>query len=714
MVGLLALPSAASAESDGISHQACTGCHVTGASGGTSATVTFLSTPVVGQPVTIRVQVSHASSTFRAAGFNLRMSSGTFNDPPGPGAVRITSASEATHSTPNGSASPRTWNLTWTPSTSGSVGYSLYGNSVNLADGNANDAPMGSPTTGSVDVKRPQGAACTASSQCITNQCVDGVCCNSACSGSCQACTPAAGGQSAAGICSPLVADSPGCCAAGFRWTGSSCQEINECSGANDCCIAGQSNCDATATCGNTSGSYECDCATGFSGNGFRSSGGCHACPAGTTTFGTDQTCSNINECLTASCGPGTCEEIALGSWAAPGFVCNCNPGYEQVDLPGGRTCVDIDECARGTDDCTPEPAGRCTNTIGGFECSCETPAFVGATGRDCVDYDECTDATYTGLCSSVARCENGFGTWDCICNDGFEGDGFTCTDIEECARDLDDCHLDADCTNTVGAYTCTCHAGYEGTGVFCSDVDECASGTHGCGLNEVCVNQVGMPNLCECAVGTTRPTPDAPCEIRCGDGTRGRGERCDDANTAEGDGCSAICEIEAGWACDEPAGGPSVCEETCGDGLIDALEECDDGAANSDTAPDACRTTCLDAHCGDATVDSGEECDSGDLNDDSAPDGCRSTCDLAYCGDGVIDTGEVCDPGGGTPGASIAGACTTLCAPDAGIDPNDLPQLTGGACACRAGGAPSDTPSAAWLLLGAVVAIRRRLRRPR
>jgi hypothetical protein len=56
-----------------------------------------------------------------------------------------------------------------------------------------------------------------------------------------------------------------------------------------------------------------------------------------------------------------------------------------------------------------------------------------------------------------------------------------------------------------------------------------------------------------------------------------------------------------------------------CGNGSVDAPDEqCDNGVANSDTAPDACRTDCKSPHCGDGVVDvvHNEQCDG---TDDSA-----------------------------------------------------------------------------------------------
>ena len=57
-----------------------------------------------------------------------------------------------------------------------------------------------------------------------------------------------------------------------------------------------------------------------------------------------------------------------------------------------------------------------------------------------------------------------------------------------------------------------------------------------------------------------------ATCSIIpvCGDGIVGGAEACDDGNTANGDGCSSACAVEAGFAC--PAGSPSVCTQiiTC------------------------------------------------------------------------------------------------------------------------------------------------------
>ncbi|HVK77854.1 MAG TPA: DUF4215 domain-containing protein, partial [Kofleriaceae bacterium] len=68
-------------------------------------------------------------------------------------------------------------------------------------------------------------------------------------------------------------------------------------------------------------------------------------------------------------------------------------------------------------------------------------------------------------------------------------------------------------------------------------------------------------------------------CEFEldaCGDGVvqGGIGEECDDGGTADGDGCSASCEIEV----------------PCGNGTLDAGEQCDDG---NDDSGDGCSETC-------------------------------------------------------------------------------------------------------------------------
>ena len=42
----------------------------------------------------------------------------------------------------------------------------------------------------------------------------------------------------------------------------------------------------------------------------------------------------------------------------------------------------DIDECTQGTDDCDPASM-NCTNSVGGFSCSCHDDGFV-INGGDC------------------------------------------------------------------------------------------------------------------------------------------------------------------------------------------------------------------------------------------------------------------------------------------------------------------------------------------
>lgn len=96
----------------------------------------------------------------------------------------------------------------------------------------------------------------------------------------------------------------------------------------------------------------------------------------------------------------------------------------------------------------------------------------------------------------------------------------------------------------------------------------------------------------------------------------------------------------------------------SCGDGVLDGAEECDDGAANSDTLPDACRTTCENAACGDDVQDTGEACDDGDLIEGN---GCDSNCTPTGCGNGIVTVGEECDDGAANSDI-IPGACRTDC----------------------------------------------------
>ena len=105
------------------------------------------------------------------------------------------------------------------------------------------------------------------------------------------------------------------------------------------------------------------------------------------------------------------------------------------------------------------------------------------------------------------ATCTDTIGSFDCTCNSGFEGNGVNCTsmyaslkiccvkfnkltitadscvycaviqtlfsscsDINECElSSLNDCDGNADCIDTIGSYNCSCNPGYEGDGFNCT-----------------------------------------------------------------------------------------------------------------------------------------------------------------------------------------------------------------------------------------------------
>ena len=71
--------------------------------------------------------------------------------------------------------------------------------------------------------------------------------------------------------------------------------------------------------------------------------------------------------------------------------------------------------------------------------------------------------------CDVNATCSNTDGSFVCTCNDGYQGNGTTCGDVNECELGTYDCHARATCNNSIGSYSCICDNGYEGDGIQCS-----------------------------------------------------------------------------------------------------------------------------------------------------------------------------------------------------------------------------------------------------
>ena len=59
-----------------------------------------------------------------------------------------------------------------------------------------------------------------------------------------------------------------------------------------------------------------------------------------------------------------------------------------------------------------------------------------------CTDDDECTLNIHH--CDPMATCKNTNGSYDCVCNEGFTGDGYDCTDINECLTNNGGCSANA------------------------------------------------------------------------------------------------------------------------------------------------------------------------------------------------------------------------------------------------------------------------------
>ncbi|XP_044070690.1 nidogen-1 [Siniperca chuatsi] len=170
-------------------------------------------------------------------------------------------------------------------------------------------------------------------------------------------------------------------------------------------------------------------------------------------------------------------------------------------DINGGQP--EENPCFTGRHGCDTNAVCRPEQ---GTQFTCKCAAGFNGDGRTCYDIDECRENPQ--ICGSHAICNNQPGTFRCECIDGYQfaSDGQSCIEVnrlvDPCEEGTHNCDIPerAQCTYTAGwSYSCSCLPGFTGDGRICQDIDECQPGR--CHQHAVCYNTQGS-FTCQCRPG--------------------------------------------------------------------------------------------------------------------------------------------------------------------------------------------------------------------
>jgi len=215
----------------------------------------------------------------------------------------------------------------------------------------------------------------------------------------------------------------------------------------------------------------------------------------------------------TCVCNPGydgkACEDD-IDECAFTGEAAVCTGAHEKcLNVDGGFSCacenfykMDEGVCVWDSTTCADNPCGAnmgCSdNSDSGFTCDCLL-GFSEETTGNCVDIDECADMTDDCTVSTPnSHCSNTIGSYVCLCDTGFESTETGCQEIPKC-RNVE-CHENSVCDVLDGS--CVCNAGFFGVD-SCDDIDECANGLFNMNQEAACPEIEGIIFVCRNTVGS-------------------------------------------------------------------------------------------------------------------------------------------------------------------------------------------------------------------
>ena len=239
------------------------------------------------------------------------------------------------------------------------------------------------------------------------------------------------------------------------------------------------------------------------------------ACHSGVCEHGTAVVCNDGNPCTDDSCDPGSgC--AALIDTTNPCDDSNACTVTDHCDATG--TCVGTAKVCPPSDGCHN---GVCNDADGSCGQVNKDDGTACNDSKNCTKDEKCSsgtcvDADVDSACLEGSMSCTEVATRTCTCASGYVFD----TTARTCVRDLcgpgmNPCSPNANCTVASGASvaTCTCKAGFDGNGMTCTDHDDCASNPCGVGMGCTDLPAPGT-HTCQCTGGLKDVKGQCVCDL--------------------------------------------------------------------------------------------------------------------------------------------------------------------------------------------------------